>query len=101
MRKFILVFSALILLISCGKDSQNSSKEVFDREQVIEGLRISLGHFRDVKLKTSLRNDQLSIEEEYRNNLSFINSKTGLTLNFERKELDAMIMNSPDLFLID
>lgn len=99
MRKVFFVFITALLFTSCGKDNLNTPEVDFNREEVIEGLRISLNHFREVKMHTSQRNDQLNIEDKYRDNLMFINSKTGLSLDFNKNELDAMVKISPEQFL--
>ncbi len=95
----LLALSLLNLNYSCSDDGiefNTAESGAVDSEKIILGLKKSYIYFNNKNSSYKTKNYSSSIEEEYKENLKYINNQTGLDLKFDEEEFKKVISSLKD-----
>ncbi|QBQ41457.1 hypothetical protein E2P86_09935 [Sphingobacterium psychroaquaticum] len=94
MKKLLFVFFSLFLLFSCSSEDDNlkvQPEQELNETEVIAILSSSMHELKSRKFLLYESNDKIDIKEQYKLNLEYLKSRTGVDLEYNDDEFDNML----------
>lgn len=94
MKKLLFVFLVFFLLFSCSSEDDNlkvQPEQELNETEVIAILSSSMHELKSRKFLLYESNDKIDIKEQYKLNLEYLKSRTGVDLEYNDDEFDNML----------